>query len=90
MIEGDYQFSAANAVHFGYRYGRRKIVEAFEGYNLGSNGTFQIRPLKILPNVRKRKTLHVHILEDSKHVPTTTGRSTLMLNTGLLIMCLPV
>jgi hypothetical protein len=39
IIEGDYQFSAGNAVHFGYRYGRRRIVEAFEGFNLGSNGS---------------------------------------------------
>lgn len=39
IIEGDYQFSAGNSMHFGYRYGSRRILEAFEGFNLGSNGS---------------------------------------------------
>src|SRR5215510_5357225 len=39
IVEGDYQFNARNAVHFGYRYGHRRIEEAFEGFNLGSNGS---------------------------------------------------
>ena len=38
-FEGDYQFNSNYAVHFGYRYGKRHIEEAFEGYNLGSNGS---------------------------------------------------
>jgi len=38
-VEGDYQFNARNSVHFGYRYGHRRIEEAFEGFNLGSNGS---------------------------------------------------
>jgi len=38
-IEGDYQFNAGNSLHFGYRYGSRRILEAFEGFNLGSNGS---------------------------------------------------
>ncbi len=38
-LEGDYQFNARNSIHFGYRYGKRTVLEAFEGYNLGSNGS---------------------------------------------------
>jgi hypothetical protein len=38
-IEGDYQFSPGNALHFGYRYGHRRVLESFEGFNLGSNGS---------------------------------------------------
>ena len=38
-FEGDYQFSRNYAVHLGYRYGKRHIEEAFEGFNLGSNGS---------------------------------------------------
>jgi len=38
-IEGDYQFSAGNSIHLGYRYGKRRVEEAFEGFNLGSNGS---------------------------------------------------
>jgi hypothetical protein len=39
IVEGDFQFNAHNAVHFGYRYGHRRIAESFEGFNLGSNGS---------------------------------------------------
>jgi hypothetical protein len=39
IVEGDYQFNARNSVHFGYRYGHRRIEEGFEGFNLGSNGS---------------------------------------------------
>ena len=38
-IEGDYQFNARNSLHFGYRYGSRRVEEDFEGFNLGSNGS---------------------------------------------------
>ena len=38
-FEGDYQFNNRYAIHFGYRYGNRKIEESFEGFNLGSNGS---------------------------------------------------
>src|SRR5262245_44811858 len=38
-VEGDFQFNAHNAAHFGYRYGHRRIAESFEGFNLGSNGS---------------------------------------------------
>jgi hypothetical protein len=38
-LEGDYQFNARYSIHFGYRYGSRRIEESFEGFNLGSNGS---------------------------------------------------
>ena len=38
-VEGDYQFNARHSIHFGYRYGHRSIEEAFEGHDLGSNGS---------------------------------------------------
>lgn len=38
-VEGDYQFNARNSVHFGYRYSHRSIDEAFEGFDLASNGS---------------------------------------------------
>ncbi len=38
-IEGDYQFNARYSIHFGYRYGHRRVEEGFEGFNLGSNGS---------------------------------------------------
>src|SRR6185369_945912 len=38
-VEGDYQFNARNSVHFGYRYAHRNIDEAFEGFDLASNGS---------------------------------------------------
>ena len=43
-VEGDYQFNARNSVHFGYRYGHRNIDEAFEGNDLGSNGSVSGNP----------------------------------------------
>ena len=38
-IEGDYQFNARNALHFGYRYAHRRVFEGFEGFLLNSNGS---------------------------------------------------
>lgn len=38
-LEGDYQFNARHSIHFGYRYGSRRIERIFEGFNLGSNGS---------------------------------------------------
>jgi hypothetical protein len=38
-IEGDYQFNARYAMHFGYRYGSRRIEQSFDGFNFGSNGS---------------------------------------------------
>ncbi|HKE56941.1 MAG TPA: hypothetical protein VKB46_09575 [Pyrinomonadaceae bacterium] len=39
IVEGDYQFNKNYGVHFGYRYGSRRVEESFEGFNLGSNGS---------------------------------------------------
>jgi hypothetical protein len=38
-IEGDYQFNPRYSVHFGYRYGSRRIERLFSGFNFGSNGS---------------------------------------------------
>lgn len=45
-IEGDYQFNAAYSLHFGYRYGHRRIEERFEGFDLGSNGSVSSPPTR--------------------------------------------
>jgi hypothetical protein len=45
-LEGDYQFSARYSIHFGYRYGSRRIEESFEGFNLGSNGSVSPPPVR--------------------------------------------
>ena len=58
-IEGDYQFNAGNAIHFGYRYGNRKIEEALQGYNLGSNGSFS-PPVAPVPSELEDEQNHTH------------------------------
>jgi hypothetical protein len=45
-LEGDYQFSARYSIHFGYRYGSRRLEERFEGFNLGSNGSVSPPPVR--------------------------------------------
>jgi hypothetical protein len=45
-IEADYQFNARYAMHFGYRYGSRRIEQSFEGFNLGSNGSVTPPPAR--------------------------------------------
>jgi len=50
ILEGDYQFNARYSIHFGYRYGSRRIEEGFEGFNLGSNGS------ATTPSVRTSET----------------------------------
>lgn len=45
-IEVDYQFNARYAVHFGHRYGSRRIEEGFEGFNLGTNGSATTPPAR--------------------------------------------
>jgi hypothetical protein len=45
-FEGDYQFNARHAIHFGYRYGQRDLEESFEGFNLGSNGSVTPPPAR--------------------------------------------
>ena len=57
-IEGDYQFNAGNSVHFGYRYGHRRILEAFEGYNFGSNGS--LSPPAVRTSELEEEENHTH------------------------------
>jgi hypothetical protein len=45
-LEGDYQFNARYSIHFGYRYGSRRIEEGFEGFNLGTNGSVTPPPAR--------------------------------------------
>jgi hypothetical protein len=45
-IEGDYQFNVRYSMHFGYRYGSRRIEERFDGFNLGSNGSVTPPPAR--------------------------------------------
>ena len=45
-IEGDYQFNPRYSLHFGYRYGSRRIEERFDGFNLGSNGSLTPPPVR--------------------------------------------
>ena len=45
-IEADYQFGAHYSMHFGYRYGSRRIEESFDGFNLGSNGSLTPPPVR--------------------------------------------
>jgi hypothetical protein len=45
-LESDYQFNARYSIHFGYRYGSRRIEESFEGFNLGSNGSVTPPPAR--------------------------------------------
>jgi hypothetical protein len=43
-IEGDYQFNARYSVHFGYRYGSRRIEQILSGYSLNSNAPVLLTP----------------------------------------------
>lgn len=45
-IEADYQFNPRYSIHFGYRYGSRRIEEGFEGFNLGTNGSVTPPPAR--------------------------------------------
>jgi hypothetical protein len=57
-IEGDYQFNAHYSVHFGYRYGSRRIEESFEGFNLGSNGSVTPPPVRTSESEVERNHTH--------------------------------
>jgi hypothetical protein len=46
IIEGDYQFNTRYSIHFGYRYGKRRVEESFEGFNLGSSGSVSSPPAR--------------------------------------------
>ncbi|MCM3904916.1 MAG: hypothetical protein ND866_24735, partial [Pyrinomonadaceae bacterium] len=50
-IEGDYQFNNRYSIHFGYRYGSRRIEEIFDGFNLGSNGSLTPPPVRTFDSV---------------------------------------
>jgi hypothetical protein len=43
-IEGDYQFNPRYSVHFGYRYGSRRIEQILSGYSLNSNAPVLLTP----------------------------------------------
>ncbi|HET6861548.1 MAG TPA: hypothetical protein VFH91_00830 [Pyrinomonadaceae bacterium] len=60
ILEGDYQFSSHYAVHFGYRYGRRRIEDSFEGFNLGSNGS--LTPPNARTSDSEEESNHTHAL----------------------------
>jgi hypothetical protein len=57
-LEGDYQFNARYSMHFGYRYGSRRIEESFEGFNLGSNGS--VTPPNARTSDQEIQTNHTH------------------------------
>ena len=57
-LEGDYQFNARYSMHFGYRYGSRRIEESFEGFNLGSNGS--VTPPPARTSDQEIQTNHTH------------------------------
>ena len=43
-IEGDFQFNRDYSIHFGYRYGRRRVTEEISGFNLGTNAPTALVP----------------------------------------------
>jgi hypothetical protein len=45
-LEGDYQFGARYSMHFGYRYGSRRIEQSFDGFTLSSNGSVTPPPVR--------------------------------------------
>jgi hypothetical protein len=53
--EGDYQFSPRYSIHFGYRYGTRRVTESISGFNLGSNS-----PTALVPDSHTEDN-HTHV-----------------------------
>jgi hypothetical protein len=43
-LEGDYQFNPRYSVHFGYRYGSRRIEQILNGFSLNSNAPVLLTP----------------------------------------------
>jgi len=43
-VEGDYQFNKNYSIHFGYRYGSRRIEQILNGYALNSNAPTLLTP----------------------------------------------
>ena len=60
-IEGDYQFSPRYSIHVGYRYGSRRIEEIFEGFNLGSNGSFTPPAVRTFDSVEEQNHTHAFL-----------------------------
>lgn len=60
-IEGDYQFNARYAVHFGYRYGSRHIERSFDGFNLGSNGSAAPVPARSTTSEEEQNHTHAFL-----------------------------
>ncbi len=46
-IEGDYQFNPHYSVHFGYRYGSRRINQILSGFALNSNAPVPLTPVAL-------------------------------------------
>ena len=44
-VEGDYQFNKNYSIHFGYRYGTRRIEQILNGYALNSNAPAVLKPI---------------------------------------------
>jgi hypothetical protein len=57
-LEADYQFSPRYSVHFGYRYGSRRIEQSFEGFNLGSNGSVTPPPARTAESEEEQNHTH--------------------------------
>jgi hypothetical protein len=57
-VEGDYQFNPRYTFHIGYRYGHRRIQQAFEGFNLGSNGSVSSPPARSSSNDVETNNTH--------------------------------
>jgi len=57
-LEADYQFNARYAVHFGYRYGNRRIEQSFNGFNLGSSGSVTPPPARTSESEEEQNHTH--------------------------------
>ena len=57
-LEGDYQFNARYAMHFGYRYGSRRIEKSFDGFTLSSSGSVTPPPARTTENEVEQNHTH--------------------------------
>jgi hypothetical protein len=60
-IEGDYQFNARYSIHFGYRYGNRRIEQSFDGFNFGSNGSLTPPPARTSESEQEENHTHAFL-----------------------------
>jgi hypothetical protein len=60
-VEADYQFNAGYSIHFGYRYGKRRIEQSFEGFNLGSNGSVSPPPARTSESEEEENHTHAFL-----------------------------